>query len=97
MALIGLIARRDGVGDLLAEGVQRAAEALGPAAAEAAMQVKGVEMPADGIHASHSMAIVQACSARGADHLRPYTSAIDALGWRSEELCILGDIDPLAD
>ena len=61
------------------------------------MQVKGVEMPADGVHASHSMTIVQACSARGADHLRPYTSAIDALGWRSDELGIAGDVDPLAD
>ena len=97
MTLIGAIARREGLGDLLAEGVQRAAVALGPKAAEAAMHVKGVEMAADGVHASHSMTIVQACSARGADHLRPYTSAIDALGWRSEELGILGDIDPLAD
>ena len=97
LALIEAIGRRDGIGDLLAEGVQRAAAALGPPAAVAAMHVKGVEMPADGVHASHSMAIVQACSARGADHLRPYTSAIDALGWRSEELGILGEIDPLAD
>jgi aldehyde:ferredoxin oxidoreductase len=97
IALLGLIARREGIGDLLADGVKRAAEALGPRAAEAAMHVKGVEMPADGVHASHSMTIVQACSARGADHLRPYTSAIDALGWRSEELGIVGEIDPLAD
>ena len=97
MTLVGLMGRREGIGDLLAEGVQRAAAALGPEAAEAAMHVKGVEMPADGVHASHSMAIVHACSARGADHLRPYTSAIDALGWRSEELGIEGDIDPLAD
>lgn len=96
-ALIEAIGRREGIGDLLAEGVQRAAEALGPQAAGAAMHVKGVEMPADGVHASHSMAIVQACSARGADHLRPYTSAIDALGWRSEELGIVGEIDPLVD
>ncbi len=97
LTLVGLMGRREGVGDLLAEGVQRAAEALGPEAAEAAMHVKGVEMAADGVHASHSMTIVHACSARGADHLRPYTSAIDALGWRSEELGIEGDIDPLAD
>ncbi len=97
IALIHAIGHREGLGDLLAEGVKRAAETLGPEAAEAAMHVKGVEMPADGVHASHSMTIVQACSARGADHLRPYTSAIDALGWRSEELGILGDIDPLAD
>jgi aldehyde:ferredoxin oxidoreductase len=97
MTLLGMISRREGVGDLLAEGVKRAAETLGADAAEAAMHVKGVEMPADGVHASHSMTIVQACSARGADHLRPYTSAIDALGWRSDELGIAGDIDPLAD
>ena len=97
LALIEAIGRREGIGDLLAEGVMRAAAALGPQAAAAAMHVKGVEMPADGVHASHSMAIVQACSARGADHLRPYTSAIDSLGWRSEELGIVGEIDPLVD
>jgi len=97
MALIEQMGHRTGIGDLLAEGVQRAAAALGGEAEEAAMHVKGVEMAADGVHASHSMTIVHACSARGADHLRPYTSAIDALGWRSEELGILGDIDPLAD
>ncbi len=97
MAAVEAIGRREGIGDLLAEGVKRAAEALGPRAAEAAMHVKGVEMAADGVHASHSMTIVHTCSARGADHLRPYTSSIDALGWRSEELGIEGDIDPLAD
>jgi len=97
LTLVGLMGQREGIGDLLAEGVQRAAATLGPDAAEAAMHVKGVEMAADGVHASHSMTIVHACSARGADHLRPYTSAIDALGWRSEELGIEGDIDPLAD
>lgn len=95
--LVGLIARREGIGDLLAEGVKRAAEKLGPRAEAAAMHVKGLEMAADGVHASHSMSIVHATSARGADHLRPYSSAIDALGYRNEELGIADPIDPLED
>jgi len=95
--LAGMIGRREGVGDLLAEGVKRAAEKLGPQAEAAAMHVKGMEMAADGVHASHSMSIVHATSARGADHLRPYSSAIDALGYRSEELGIADPISPLED
>lgn len=42
--LIGQIARREGVGDLLAEGAQRAAARIGGAAARFALHVKGLEM-----------------------------------------------------
>lgn len=91
------IGRREGIGDLLAMGVKRAAERLGPAAEQAALHVKGLEMPADGIRASKGEAIVHATSARGADHLRPYASCIDAFGYRETELGIEGDIDYLQD
>lgn len=91
------IAHREGVGDLLALGVKRAAERLGAAADMAALHVKGLEMPADGVRASKGEAIVHATSARGADHLRPYASCIDAFGYREAELGIEGDIDFLKD
>lgn len=42
--LIGKIVRREGLGDLLAEGTRRAAQALGGEAGRYAMHVKGLEM-----------------------------------------------------
>lgn len=95
--LVKMIAERRGLGDLLAEGVKRAAERLGPAAETAALHVKGLEMAADGVRASKGEAIVHATSARGADHLRPYASCVDAFGYRDEELGIVGEIDYLED
>jgi aldehyde:ferredoxin oxidoreductase len=94
---VKLIAQRQGIGDLLANGVKRAAEALGPGAEYAALHVKGLEMAADEVRASKGEAVVHATSARGADHLRPYASAIDAFGYRDPELGIEGDIDYLDD
>jgi aldehyde:ferredoxin oxidoreductase len=94
---VKLIAARQGVGDLLAEGVKRIAQKLGPAAEAAALHVKGLEMAADGVRASKGEGVVHATSPRGADHLRPYASSIDAFGYREEELGISGDIDYLED
>ncbi|AER67515.1 Aldehyde ferredoxin oxidoreductase [Thermovirga lienii DSM 17291] len=90
--LVPKIARREGLGDLLADGVMRAAQKLGPEAEQAAMHVKGLEMAADGVRASKGEAVVHAVSPRGADHLRPYASAIDAFGYREPELGIEGEI-----
>ena len=95
--MVKRIAYRQGVGDLLASGVKRAADRLGEKAEYAAMHVKGLEMAADGVRASKGEAVVHATSARGADHLRPYASSIDAFGYRDEDLGIVGDIDYLED
>lgn len=95
--MVKKIAAREGLGDLLAQGVKRAAEKLGGDAGEAAMHVKGVEMPADGARASHGESITLATSARGADHLRPFGSTIDAFAYRDTELGITGDVDILED
>ncbi|MFQ6057278.1 MAG: aldehyde ferredoxin oxidoreductase family protein [Anaerolineae bacterium] len=46
LELIRLIAFRQGIGDLLAEGVKRAAERMGKGAERYAMHVKGLELPA---------------------------------------------------
>lgn len=94
---VKLIGNREGIGDLLAMGVKRAAEKLGPAAGYAALHVKGMEMAADGVRASKGEAVVHATSARGADHLRPYASCVDAFGYREASMGIEGDIDYLED
>ncbi len=46
LAMIPRIARREGFGDLLAEGAARAAKAIGPGAEPYALTVKGLEMSA---------------------------------------------------
>ncbi len=95
--LLDKIARRDGVGDLLAKGSQRAAESLGGDAADYVMTVKGVELASCGVRASKGEGISHAVSPRGADHLRPYASVVDAFAYRNSELGIEGDIDFLDD
>ena len=68
LELIELIARREGIGNLLAEGSKRAAERLGRGAEDFAMQVKGLEMPMHDPRLKNGMGIVYAVSATGADH-----------------------------
>jgi aldehyde:ferredoxin oxidoreductase len=95
--MVKRIAHRDGLGDLLADGVKRAAEKIGPEAEKAAMHVKGLEMAADGVRASKGESLSHTTSARGADHLRPYASAIEAFGYREPELGIEQEVDYLED
>ncbi len=73
LALIEAIAYRRGVGELLADGVNRAAQRLGPAAAELNLTVKGLEFPAHDPRAFFSMGINYATANRGACHLEGLT------------------------
>ncbi len=70
IALVHKIARREGIGDLLAEGSLRAAQTLSPEALPYAMHVKGMELPASDPRGSPAAALSYAVSSRGADHLR---------------------------
>ena len=67
---IELIGRREGVGDLLAEGSRRAAETIGHESIAFAPQVKGLEIPGYEPRALQTMALGFAVGARGADHNR---------------------------
>jgi len=69
VALVEKIARREGIGDLLADGVRAAAEKLGQDAEALAMHVKGMELPYHDPRAFVSMAVNYATAARGACHL----------------------------
>jgi aldehyde:ferredoxin oxidoreductase len=97
LALVRKMAHREGIGDLLAEGSKGAAEKLGGDAIDYAFQVKGLEMASCGVQASKGEAVVHATSPRGADHLRPYASVIDAFGYLDHELGITQKQDPLQD
>jgi aldehyde:ferredoxin oxidoreductase len=62
------IARREGLGNLLAEGSARAAEKIGPQALAYLVTVKKTELPAHIPHAKKSLGLVYAVNPFGADH-----------------------------
>jgi aldehyde:ferredoxin oxidoreductase len=70
MALIHKIAHREGFGDLLADGVQKAAEKLGRGSEEFAMHGKGLELFEADVRSIKAYGLGNAVSSRGADHLR---------------------------
>jgi len=63
-----MIAKRQGIGDILAEGVKVAAAKIGKDASKYAIQIKGQELAAWNIPANHGFAIVYGTSNRGACH-----------------------------
>jgi aldehyde:ferredoxin oxidoreductase len=69
ISAIRAIARRTGIGDLLADGVRAAAARLGPEAQAFAVHVKGLEVPYHDPRAFVSMSANYATAARGACHL----------------------------
>lgn len=68
--MIERIARREGLGDLLAQGVRRAAAAIGRGAEQYAMHVKGLEIPMHEPRVKHGMGLGYAISPIGADHMQ---------------------------
>jgi aldehyde:ferredoxin oxidoreductase len=74
---IELIGRREGVGDLLAEGSRRAAGTIGHDSIAFAPQVKGLEIPGYEPRALQTMALGFAVGARGADHNRSGAYEVD--------------------
>lgn len=69
MGLIERMAYRRGIGDILTEGVKRAAEKIGKGSEAFAMHVKGVELPRQEPRVSKGFGLGHATSNRGADHL----------------------------
>ena len=69
LTLIEQIATRKGLGDVLAEGVKRAAEKIGGKAEEYAIHVKGQELPMHEPRGKHNVGMGYAISEIGADHL----------------------------
>ena len=70
LALLEQIGRREGLGDLLADGTRRAAARIGGAAPDFAPHVKGLEIPGYEPRALQTMALGFAVGSRGADHNR---------------------------
>jgi aldehyde:ferredoxin oxidoreductase len=68
VALTEKIARREGIGDLLADGVKRAAETLGPEAEPFAIHVGGQELPMHDPRFEPALAVIYALNATPGRH-----------------------------
>jgi len=68
---VEMIGKREGIGDLFAEGIRKAAKELG--LEDYAVEIKGLEIPGYDVRAPVGMALAYATSDRGGDHLRAWT------------------------
>ncbi|MCK5265849.1 MAG: aldehyde ferredoxin oxidoreductase, partial [Candidatus Thorarchaeota archaeon] len=78
--LVEKIAKREGVGKILSNGVRKAAEQIGGDAWKYAIHVKGLEASGQDPRAHQSIGLTYATNVRGADHLRSI-SCIEELGY----------------
>jgi len=95
--LVELIGKREGLGDLLAEGCVRAAAKIGRGAERLAVAVKGQELPAHMPEVKRSLAIVYSANPFGADHVsneHDPSYAPDASASNLERLSSLGLNNP---
>ncbi len=81
--LIGMIAFREGFGDVLAEGSHRAALRIGRGTERFVMAVKGQEIAGQEPRAQKSMGLAAVTAARGADHLYAFP-VLDEVGFDDE-------------
>jgi len=70
LTMLEKMAAREGFGDVLAEGVKRAAEKIGKGAQQYAMHVKGQEFAMAEPRAKFGVGLAYAVSPTGADHLQ---------------------------
>jgi len=70
--LVEKIARREGIGDLLAKGTKTVSEALGQGSEKFAMHVKGLELPAYDSRAAKITGLGYVTANRGGDHMTGY-------------------------
>jgi len=80
LEMLKKIGTREGLGDIMAEGVKRAAEKIGKGAEKFANHIKGVEMTGYDIRGLKTAALGYAISFRGADHNRHGAYAPDVKG-----------------
>jgi len=92
--MIELIGRREGIGNLLAEGSARAAEKIGKSAEGLSMHVKKLEIPMHEPRLSKSLALGYMVNPHGADHCCNLIDLFFA-GFGKEPNVIVNDAVPL--
>ena len=99
VSMIENIVTREGLGDLLAEGVLRAAKKIGQGTEKYAMHVKGKELPLHDPRVKYDLALQYALSPSGADHVQADHSPIYAREGpaldKAHAFGIMEPVDPL--
>lgn len=81
LQLIEMTSRRQGVGDLFAEGLRRTSQSIGKGSEKFAMHGKGLALTMRDVRGSKAWALGFAVSSRGADHCRNNPPDTDAGPW----------------
>ncbi|MEM2752423.1 MAG: aldehyde ferredoxin oxidoreductase family protein [Sulfolobales archaeon] len=77
LKLVNMIAYREGIGNILADGVARACKNIHPDTCDFAPHVKGLEVPAHHPRRYHTIGLVYATSNIGASHLQGMTFLLE--------------------
>lgn len=77
LALLNLILDKEGIGELLGEGVRHAASVIGKGSEDFAVHVKGLELPMHDPRAFSGFAVTYATSPRGGCHCHGYIGGWD--------------------
>jgi len=93
LKLIEKIATRDGVGNILAEGVKRAAEHFGRGSDRYAVHVKGLEIPMHEPRAKKGLGLAYATSIRGGCHMQAFHDTDTEAANTSPEIGISKPLD----
>jgi len=96
MTMVEMIAKREGLGDILAEGVKRAAEKIGRGAAEYAIHTKGQEVPLHDPRGKIGTGLGYATSPTGADHIHNILDFVFASEMAIESVKPLGIQDAIS-
>jgi aldehyde:ferredoxin oxidoreductase len=96
LPLLQAMARREGLGDLLADGPLEAARRLGRGTEEWAMSIKGAALREINMQTDMSWALGVTVSARGSGHLNGAVRVTNLSKMRPEELTLLG-LDGIPD
>ncbi|MFQ6076632.1 MAG: aldehyde ferredoxin oxidoreductase family protein [Candidatus Bathyarchaeia archaeon] len=96
LEMVELIGRREGFGNLLAEGVMRAAEEIGGGAERFAVHVKGQEVPMHDPRLKRALGLGYAVSPTGADHCHNIhdTGYVTPAAWSG--IRAMGILEPMA-
>ena len=77
LKMVEKIARREGIGNILAEGSAKAAQIIGKGSEQYVVAVKGLELPAHDPRGFHGMGLEYAVGYRGACHLQHMSHTIE--------------------
>lgn len=85
LEMLRKMAFREGIGDLLAQGVREVAREFGQNSETFAMEVKGLEFPGWEVRSSPGMGLAYATAERKADHERAFPIAYEVRGAKTPD------------